>query len=125
MTLFISCEDHRNEQHLWTSSTPYEQNMDPQTLDSAFIVAENTGFIDGLVVIRNGFLIAEDYYNGYRRTKPHIIASVSKSVLSAIAGIALYRGDIDSLEKKYWTIFLSISIPELTQGNIKLLSGTC
>ena len=101
----FSCEDHRDKQHLWDSTTPYEQGIDPQILDSAFIVAENTGFIDGLVVIRNGFLVAEDYYNGYRRSKPHIIASVSKSFLSAIAGIALYHGDIDSLEKKVLDYF--------------------
>ena len=101
----FSCEDHRDKQHLWDSTTPYEQGIDPQILDSAFIVAENTGFIDGLVVIRNGFLVAEDYYNGYSRSKPHIIASVSKSFLSAIAGIALYHGDIDSLEKKVLDYF--------------------
>lgn len=105
LLFMIGCEENPKEQYFWNSSAPEAQGMNKQILDSAFIVAANTGFIDGLVVIRNGYLVAEDYFNGYIRSRPHIIASVSKSFLSAITGIALHRGDIDSLEEKVLDYF--------------------
>jgi len=73
--------------------------MNPQCLDSAFINAEQKGFIDGLLVIRNGFIVAEDYYNGYNTLQSHNVMSVSKSFLSAITGIALYKGYLKSLDE--------------------------
>jgi len=45
--------DHYN----WGVVLPEQQNMSSQILDSAFIKAKNTGFIDGLLVIRNGNIV--------------------------------------------------------------------
>lgn len=89
----------------WQFSTPEEQGMDDQILDSAFIQADFLEFVDGLIVIRNGEIIAEDYYNGYDENTPHNVKSVSKSFLSAITGIALYQGLIDSLGEKVLDYF--------------------
>jgi CubicO group peptidase (beta-lactamase class C family) len=91
--------------YIWPRSSPEEQGMNPQILDSAFVKAGSAGFVDALLVIRNGFIVAEQYYNGYDEFRPHNVMSVSKSFLSAIAGIALYRGYIDSLEKRVMDYF--------------------
>ena len=108
--LFISsCEKdatpYRLESPIWNFSNPEEQDMNPQVLDSAFIKAKQTGFVDGLLVIRNGHLVAEEYYNGYNEATPHNVMSVSKSFLSAIMGIALQQGYIDSLNEKMLNYF--------------------
>ena len=108
--LFISsCEKdatpYRLESPIWNFSNPEEQDMNPQVLDSAFIKAKQTGFVDGLLVIRNGHLVAEEYYNGYNEATPHNVMSVSKSFLSAIMGIALQQGFIDSLNEKMLNYF--------------------
>ena len=95
----------RPEQKLWDLSTPEAQGMDAQLVDSAFTAAAAAGFIDGLVIIRNGFLVREAYYNGYDRTRPHAVMSVSKSFLSAITGIALEEGYLDSLGEKALNYF--------------------
>ena len=83
-----SVEPHQ-EQNLWSLSTPQAQGMNAQLLDSAFTEAEASGFIDGLVIVRNGFLVAEAYYNGFDKTHPHNVMSVSKNFLSAITGFVL------------------------------------
>lgn len=105
----IGCNEHSseptNEKIIWNYSTPQAQGMNSQILDSAFIQAGLKGYIDGLLVIRNGFLVGEHYYNGYDATTPHNIMSVSKSFLSAITGIALQQGYIDSLEEKMINYF--------------------
>ena len=109
VTVVAGCGKNSTESHpvqgLWNPSTPQAQGMNAQLLDSAFIVAEASGFIDGLVVIRNGFLVAEDYYNGFDKTLPHNVRSVSKSFLSAITGIALDQGYLDSLGEKVLDYF--------------------
>lgn len=42
--------------------------MNPQTLDSGFEQAGLKGYIDCLLVIRNGFIVGERYYNGYNES---------------------------------------------------------
>jgi CubicO group peptidase (beta-lactamase class C family) len=97
--------DPTNERHLWDLSTPETEGMNPVLLDSAYILAGEAGFIDGLVIIKNGFLVGENYYNGFNKTTPHNVMSVSKSFLSAITGIALEQGFLDSLEEKVLPYF--------------------
>jgi CubicO group peptidase (beta-lactamase class C family) len=91
--------------HIWDSSTPEAQGMYSEVLDSAFVHAESAGFVDGLLVIRNGFLVGEEYYNGYDEMTPHNNMSVSKSFLSAITGIAFQRGYISSLDERVLDYF--------------------
>jgi CubicO group peptidase (beta-lactamase class C family) len=97
----------------WNVSTPAAQSMNPAILDSAFIKAGKTGFIDGLVVIRNGAIVREQYYNGYNQNVPHDIRSDSKSFLSALAGIALEKGYIKSIDDKVLDYFPEYISPNM------------
>ena len=45
--------------------------------------------IHSLLIIKNGKLVFEEYYNGYDRKKKHDLRSVTKSVVSALIGIAI------------------------------------
>lgn len=107
-----SVEPHE-EQDLWNLSTPQAQGMNALLLDSAFTEAEAAGFVDGLVIIRNGYLVAEAYYNGFDKTSTHNVMSVSKSFLSAITGLALDDGHVDSLEEKILDYFPEYIYPEI------------
>jgi len=93
MALFTGCNkepaDIPFDPFSWESSTPGEEGMDAQVLDSAFILASSYGFVDALLVVRNGKIVAEGYYNGFTADNPHNIMSVSKSMLSSIAGLVL------------------------------------
>jgi CubicO group peptidase (beta-lactamase class C family) len=50
---------------------------------------------DALVVLHRGKLVYEHYARGMTPTTPHILMSVSKSLLGLIAGIAVERGQLD------------------------------
>ena len=50
---------------------------------------------DGLVVLHRGAVVAEAYANGMTRHTPHLLMSVSKSLLGVIAGILAGRGILD------------------------------
>jgi hypothetical protein len=50
---------------------------------------------DGLVVLHRGRLVYEYYANGLTPTAPHILMSVSKSLLGLLAGILVGRGVLE------------------------------
>jgi CubicO group peptidase (beta-lactamase class C family) len=50
---------------------------------------------DALVVLHRGKLVYEHYANGMTADTPHILMSVSKSVLGLLVGILAGRGDLD------------------------------
>ena len=53
---------------------------------------------DGLIILHNDRILYENYWNGNDRYSKHISWSVAKSFLSALIGIALEEGLIDSIE---------------------------
>jgi hypothetical protein len=52
---------------------------------------------DGLIVLHNGDLLYENYWQGNSKDQPHISWSMAKSFLSALIGIAYYDGLIENL----------------------------
>jgi len=52
---------------------------------------------DGLIVLHNGNLLYENYWQGNSKDQPHISWSMAKSFLSALIGIAYYDGLIENL----------------------------
>ena len=120
----IGCEKNpagiESDHYSWELSTPAEQEMDPAILDSASIQARLKGFIDGLLVIRNGYIIAENYFNGYGINSPHNVMSVSKSFLSAITGLALQKGYLDSLNEKMLYYFPEYIYPEIDERKYQI-----
>ena len=52
---------------------------------------------DGLMILKDGEVHYENYWNENKETSRHIIWSVSKSFLSALVGIALDEGLIEDI----------------------------
>jgi hypothetical protein len=50
---------------------------------------------DSIVVLRNGILVYEKYFNGMTDATPHLLQSVSKSVLGALYGKIVEQGLVD------------------------------
>ncbi|OXS76152.1 6-aminohexanoate hydrolase [Lysinibacillus sp. KCTC 33748] len=61
--------------------------------------------INGIIIIKDGHLAYEKYFNGKGSDHCHHIASVTKSVLSALIGIAIDKGYINSVEEKVLDFF--------------------
>ena len=102
--LILSCDycptKSRGETFEWKISTPNEQGFDVEQLNIALTEAENRPSIYSVLVIRNGYIVAERYYRGYNENSSFNIRSVSKSYLSAITGIAIESGIINSINDK-------------------------
>ncbi|MFC2085429.1 serine hydrolase domain-containing protein [Bacteroidota bacterium] len=113
--LFVACCDKNPtegdfKEYTWNISTPESEGIDTQVLNSAFTQARKLGFVDALLVIRHGSIVAEKYFNGYDEYTPHNVKSISKSFLSAITGIAFHMGYLKNLDDKvlyYFPEYLS------------------
>lgn len=92
--LFLGCSTENEEnnnftEHAWDTSTHTEQNIDSSQIEKAFLEANKLNYIRSILVIRNGKIAAEKYFNGYDKNSFNNIRSVSKSFLSAGIGIAI------------------------------------
>ena len=58
----------------------------------------DSSFTTGFCVIQNDSLIYENYYLGHSESGRHISWSMAKSVVSALFGIAMEEGNIESVE---------------------------
>jgi CubicO group peptidase (beta-lactamase class C family) len=82
----------------WRESTPDEQGMDEVLLQKMLEEIDEQGLeIDSLLVVRNGYIITEKYYSPYEQDTQHGVYSVTKSIISALIGIAIQEGFIDSV----------------------------
>ncbi|MDP3177639.1 MAG: serine hydrolase, partial [Spirochaetaceae bacterium] len=76
------------------------QGMDAAKLDAAIgaIRSGDTG-IHSLLVVRNGYLVSETYFEGRDKDTLAEVYSVTKSVISILTGIAIDRGDIADVSR--------------------------
>jgi CubicO group peptidase (beta-lactamase class C family) len=98
----------------WKASTPEEQGMDSEILAEMFetIQAQNHG-IDSVMVVRNGYIVADATVYPFRPSSRHVIHSCTKSIVSALIGIAIDEGYIASVDMPVLELF-----PDRTVANL-------
>jgi CubicO group peptidase (beta-lactamase class C family) len=98
----------------WRTSTPEEQGMDSVMLADMIETIHNQGYnIDSVSVIRNGYLVADGTVYPFRPNSKHVIHSCTKSIVSALIGIAIDKGYIESVHQPILSFF-----PEKTVANL-------
>ena len=63
------------------------------------------GNIHSLIIIHNDSLVMEEYFMGWTRDMLHYCFSATKSVISALIGIAIDQGKVGGLEEKLLSFF--------------------
>ncbi len=92
----------------WPVSTPEEQGLDPVRLNELVeLIREGVRYprLHCLLIVRHGFLVLEEYFDGWQAEKLHMLQSVSKSFTSALVGIAIARGEFKGVEEKVLDFF--------------------
>jgi len=79
-------------------SSPTETATAQNQLDAVMEKAAELPQLNAMIVGRDGEILAERVYDGPGLDTPVNIKSASKSLLSALAGIAIERGDIESVD---------------------------
>jgi len=97
----------------WRPSAPEEQGMNSETLvDMLERIQEQDYNIDSLTIIRNGYIVTDATFYPFTSDTKHIIHSCTKSIVSALVGIAIDKGHIESIHQPVLSFF-----PEKSAAN--------
>lgn len=107
----------------WSTSTPEQQGINFEMLTKADSkINDNYPNVYSLLVVRNGFLVYEKYYQAMDETDDNPVYSVTKSVMSALTGIALRDGiihDIDQNISEYLPDYFT-QLDDIHKNKIKI-----
>jgi CubicO group peptidase (beta-lactamase class C family) len=103
----------------WRTCTPEEVGMDSEKLDELNddiqLLLELHIDVHSVVVVKNGYIIAEQYYSGdYGIDSLHRIHSCTKSITSALLGIAIEQGYISNENTLMTSYFPEYEIENMT-----------
>ena len=105
----------------WEVSTPAEQGLEPTLIAELYLDASHLETIYGLIVVKNGYLVAEKYFNKGSIDQLSRRASVTKSYISALIGIALNKGYLRGIDEKMIDFFPDVS-NKITDKRKKLIT---
>ncbi|MEM8556924.1 MAG: serine hydrolase [Bacteroidota bacterium] len=76
--------------------------------------------LHSMLVVRNGLLVFERYYNGFGRDNPHDLRSATKSITSLLTGVAIERGALAGADAPLMD-YLAGAYPDIRdKGDIEL-----
>lgn len=81
----------------WARSTPEQAGFDPAALAQAVSAAAAASRCRSLLVARHGRLVLEQYFGGADSATRFDVRSVTKSVVSALVGIAIAQGRLPGI----------------------------
>jgi CubicO group peptidase (beta-lactamase class C family) len=97
----------------WRTSTPEEQGIDSRGIASMLAEISRTNpYVHSFLLIRNGTLVTEAYFAPVTRDLGHFLFSATKSVTSALVGVAIQEGLIQGVDQKIVDFF-----PEMKAKN--------
>jgi len=91
----------------WSVSTLSAEGIDEKPIVALVesVLREEHGRPEAILIARNGKLVLEEYFYGFRRDRLHPIQSVTKNVVPLLFGIAKDRGLVSDLEQPVYSFF--------------------
>jgi CubicO group peptidase (beta-lactamase class C family) len=89
----------------WPVSTPEEQGLDATLVAELYYDAAKLDSIYSLLIVKNGYLVAEKYFNEGSIDLKSNVQSLSKGYTSALVGLALEQGCLTSLDQPFLDFF--------------------
>jgi CubicO group peptidase (beta-lactamase class C family) len=97
----------------WRVSSLEEHCLDPQKIEHAAWYFESNYATRSLLIVRHGELVYEKYFRSILKPERAVDTySVTKSVLSALVGIVMDQGHLDSLDHKVIEYFPEYFYPQ-------------
>ncbi len=93
----------------WPVSSPEEEGLDSRLVAEMYLNAGELETLYSLLVIKNGYIVAEDYFNDGSVDQKDRLQSVTKSFTSALVGLALEQGCLSSVDQKMLEFYPEIA----------------
>jgi CubicO group peptidase (beta-lactamase class C family) len=98
----------------WETAEPEEQGIDSAKLADMFNQIQDAGYnIHSVLIVRHGRLVAQAYRAPNDANTLHQLMSCTKSFISALVGIAIDQGVIQSIDQRVLDFF-----PDRTPANL-------
>jgi hypothetical protein len=90
----------------WQITTPEAQGMQSQKLAEMMEhIQKNSFTIDSITIVRNGYMVLDAYFYPFLKGQKHHIFSCTKSIMSALIGIAIGKGFIKHVNQPIMEFF--------------------
>lgn len=100
----------------WTASTPEEEGLDSTVIKKIYqYIVKNKINAHSMLIIRHGKIVSEAYFYPYQKDDMINIHSCTKSIISALIGIAIEEGYIKSVDQKITDFFPEYKIQNMSQ----------
>ena len=104
----------------WRASAPEKQGYSSQKLAAGLQdIRKRDLAIDSLLIVHNGYVVLDAHFAPYDGTFPHNLASVTKSVMTTLIGIAADQGKID-LDQTMVSFFPNRTIANLDDRKARI-----
>lgn len=84
----------------WVSGSVDDHRFDEQRLGAALESAREDELMRAVLIVRDGALVVEEYFHGGAADQSTEIWSATKSVVSAMIGVVLAQGHVDSIDDR-------------------------
>ncbi len=84
----------------WSVKTPDELGIDASKVEKLFDLSFQDDATQSVVLIKDGYIIAERYADGYDKDSIGTSWSMAKSFYASLIGISIERGEIGSLDDR-------------------------
>lgn len=106
-SLGFRCARAMSPPSYWPTAIPDEQGMNADLLAGVVdTIKERDYDVDSVTVIRNGYIVLDEYFPPFEPNSMHIIHSCTKSIVSALIGIAIDQGYIEGMDQLVLDLFM-------------------
>ncbi len=98
----------------WRASTPEQQGMDSELLVRVFDFIEKQALnVHSVLIVRHGYVVTDACVHPFSQGCKHIIHSATKSITSALIGIAIDKGYIEGVHQPILDFFPGRAVAHL------------
>lgn len=105
----------------WETVTPESQGIRSEDLTRMIEHIESNNLaIQSIIIYKDGTIPFEKYFDPYNKSVSHNLKSTSKGVISALVGIALREGYIESLDESVLSFFPEYELSDTEKSKITI-----
>ena len=98
----------------WKTTAPEGQGVQSKSLVDMLENIQSNGYnIQSIAIIRNGYLVMDSYTHPFAESQKHEMYSATKSIMSALIGIAIDKGYIKDVNQTLADLFPNRKISNL------------
>jgi CubicO group peptidase (beta-lactamase class C family) len=105
----------------WENVSPESQDISSEDLERMVEHIENNNLaIHSMIIYKNGTIPFEEYFEPFNETSLHNLKSTSKGMISALTGIALEEGYIESLDESIFSYLSGYDVDTTGKSDITI-----